>query len=247
MMQSLKAEYRKLFTVRSTYVILLIVLVLMIFFGFFISGWRIDSSDLHNSGTLAGDVTGAVGTVSLFLALIATLLMTHEYRYNTIMHTLTLSNSRSRTLLAKILILSSIAVIFTVVVGVLAPLLAVAGIHAHHLKLVPQTLHFGDLLWRCLLFGWGYTMTGLLLATLIRNQIGALLTLFIVPGTVEALAGLILKKNVVYLPFSALESVIGNSRYSGSITNIHAAMVFMAYFIVGWIVAWSLFLSRDAN
>jgi ABC-type transport system involved in multi-copper enzyme maturation permease subunit len=247
MMQALKAEYRKLFTVRSTYIILLIVLVLLIFFGFFISGWRIDNSDLHNPGTLAGDVTGAVSTVSLFLGLLATLLMTHEYRYNTIMHTLTLSNSRSRTLLAKILILSGLAVIFTIVIAVLAPLLAVAGMNAHHLKLVPQTLHFGDLLWRCLLFGWGYTMTGLLLATLIRNQIGTILTLFIVPGTVEALAGLILKNNVVYLPFSALEAVIGNNRYSGSITNIHAAMVFMAYLIVGWIIAWTLFLRRDAN
>jgi len=154
MMQALKAEYRKLFTVRSTYIILLIVLVLLIFFGFFISGWRIDNSDLHNPGTLAGDVTGAVSTVSLFLGLLATLLMTHEYRYNTIMHTLTLSNSRSRTLLAKILILSGLAVIFTIVIAVLAPLLAVAGMNAHHLKLVPQTLHFGDLLWRCLLFGW---------------------------------------------------------------------------------------------
>lgn len=149
--------------------------------------------------------------------------------------------------MAKILILSGLAVIFTIVIAVLAPLLAVAGMNAHHLKLVPQTLHFGDLLWRCLLFGWGYTMTGLLLATLIRNQIGTILTLFIVPGTVEALAGLILKNNVVYLPFSALEAVIGNNRYSGSITNIHAAMVFMAYLIVGWIIAWTLFLRRDAN
>jgi ABC-type transport system involved in multi-copper enzyme maturation permease subunit len=225
----------------------LLVLVLLIFFGFFISGWQISKSDLHNPTTLAGDVTGAVATISLFLGLLAALLMTHEYRYNTIMHTLTLSNSRSKTLLAKILILSTMAVILTLMIGILSPLVAVAGMNLHHLKLVPQTLHFGDLLWRCLFYGWGYTMTGLLLATLIRNQIGTILTLFIVPGTVEALVGLLIKKNVVYLPFSALESVIGSGRYSGSITDIHAAMVFMAYLIAGWIIAWVLFLRRDAN
>jgi ABC-2 type transport system permease protein len=247
MIPALKAEFRKVFTVRSTYIILLLVLALLIFFGFFISGWRIDTSDLHNSGTLTGDITGAVGTVSLFLGIIAILLMTHEYRYNTIMHTLTLSNSRSRVLVAKILVLSGIAIVFTFIVGALSPLLAVAGAHAHHLKLVPQTLHYSSLLWRCLFYGWGYTMTGLLVATLVRNQIGAILTLFIVPGTVEALAGLVLKKNVVYLPFSALDSVIGNGRYPGTITDIHAAMVFMAYLVVGWIVAWTLFLRRDAN
>jgi ABC-type transport system involved in multi-copper enzyme maturation permease subunit len=176
--------------------------------------------------------------------------MTHEYRYNTIMYSLTSSNSRSKVLFAKIVAITGVAVAFTVVAAVLAPLMILWGIHAHNLTLVPQTLHFGTLAWECLFYGWGYAMAGLLLAALIRNQIGAIITLFIVPGTVEALLGLLLKNNVVYLPFSALNTVIGNQHegMSGpSITPVHAAMVFGAYLIGGWIVAWVLFLQRDAN
>jgi ABC-type transport system involved in multi-copper enzyme maturation permease subunit len=249
MITNLKAEFRKVFSVRSTYVILVFVFLLEILFAFYTSGWRIGAHDLHNPNTLANDITSAVNAVSIFVALIATLLMTHEYRYNTIMYSLTFSRSRSRVLLAKILVVSAVAIVFTIVVGGLSPLLSVLGAHANHLKFAPQTLHYGTLIWQNLFFGWGYAMAGLLIAALIRNQIGAIVTLFIAPSTVEALLGLLLKKNTVYLPFSALHTVIGQGMgdYVHAITPTHAAEVFMTYLIGGWIIAWILFIRRDAN
>jgi ABC-type transport system involved in multi-copper enzyme maturation permease subunit len=249
MTPNLKTELRKVFSVRSTYVIFLLVLIIELFFGFYVSGWRIDAHDLHDPNTLANDITSAVSAVSIFAALVATLLMTHEYRYNTIMYSLTLSRRRSTVLLAKVLVVSAFAIIFTLIVGTLSPLLADLGAHAHHLKLAPQTLHYGMLLWRSLFFGWGYAMAGLLIAALIRNQIGAIVTLFIAPDTVEGILSLLLKKNTVYLPFSALHTVIGQGMgdYLNAITPLHAAMVFMVYLVVGWAIAWGLFLRRDAN
>src|ERR1700733_14101281 len=100
MIPALKAEFRKLWTVRSTYLILAFVLVIAIFFGFYVSGWKIDKGALHDPGTLALDVTSAISAVSVFASLIGVLLVTHEYRFNTIMYTLTASNSRSKVLLA---------------------------------------------------------------------------------------------------------------------------------------------------
>jgi ABC-2 type transport system permease protein len=249
MITNLKAEFRKVFSVRSTYVILAFVLILEIFFAFYSSGWRIDAHDLHNPNTLSNDITSAVSAVSVFVALIATLLMTHEYRYNTIMYSLTLSKRRTRVLLAKILVISVIAVVFTIIICALSPLLAVLGAHANHLKFAPQKLHYGTLLWRSLFFGWGYAMAGLLIAALIRNQIGAIVTLFIAPDTIEGLLSLVLKQHTVYLPFSALHTVIGQGmgNYLNAITPLHAAEVFMGYLLVGWIVAWILFVRRDAN
>jgi hypothetical protein len=35
--------------------------------------------------------------------------------------------------------------------------------------------------------------------------------------------------------------------YRNTITPFHAALVFLTYLVVGWIVAWVLFLRRDAN
>jgi ABC-2 type transport system permease protein len=249
MITNLKAEFRKVFSVRSTYIILAFVLILEIVFAFWSSGWRIDAHDLHNPATLTNDITSAVSAVSVFVALIAALLMTHEYRYNTIMYSLTLSKSRTRVLIAKILVISLVAVAFTVVVGALSPLLSVLGAHMNHLKFAPQTLHYGTLLWHSLFFGWGYAMAGLLIAALIRNQIGAIVALFLAPDTIEGILSLLLKKNTAYLPFSSLHAVIGQGmgQYLHVITPARSAAVFMVYLVIGWIIAWVLFVRRDAN
>jgi ABC-2 type transport system permease protein len=246
MIQTIKAEILKVFTVRSTYIYFGIIFILLLFFGFYVSGWKIDYSDLHNPTTLVNDVYGAVSVVSIFIGLIAILLMAHEYRFNTILHTLTLTNSRSKVLLAKVLVVSGLAIISTLIISILAPLLTVWGVHAHHLRLVHQNIPYLNTLWRSLFYGWGYTMLALLIAVIIRNQIGSIVTLLVVPGTVEGLIGLILKKNIVYLPFDALKTVVGNGQYSNSITPEHAALVFAAYIIGGGIIGWVLFLRRDA-
>jgi ABC-2 type transport system permease protein len=247
MIPSIKAEFRKVFTIRSTYVIFGIVLILLLFFGFFISGWRIDYSDLHNPATLVGDIYGAVGIVSIFMGIITVLLMTHEYRYNTILQTLTLSSRRSKVLLAKIFVITVLSLIFTLVIAISSPLLALWGLHAHNLNIVHQHIPYLNVLWRSLFYGWGYAMLALLIAVLVRNQIGSIVTLLIVPGTIEALLGLFLKQNVVYLPFSALKTIVNEGQYPNSITPLHAAMVFAGYLIVGGAIGWTLFLRRDAN
>lgn len=253
MIATIKAEFRKLFSVRSTYYVLALVIALVIFFSFYVVGWHLnDKSGLLNPFDLANnDITSAVNTISIFSALIALLLFTHEYRYNTIMYTLTSSNSRSKVLLAKILVVSGFSIVFTLFVATAAPLLTLLGIHLHHLELVHQTLFYRNLLWRCLFFGWGYAMAGLVIGSLIRNQVGAIVTLFIAPGVLESLIGLLIKNNVAYLPFSSLHVVIGQGMSSGnwvtSITPLHAAFVFTGYLIVSWLAAWILFVRRDAN
>jgi ABC-2 type transport system permease protein len=251
MIPAIKAEYRKIFTVRSTYIILAIVAALLVLVAFYISGWHVSKADLHDPTTLSSDIIGTISILSIFLGLISVLLMTHEYRYNTIMQTLTLSNSRHKVMLAKILVLTGLAVVFTLVVGTLSPLLSIAGMHANHLTLVSQSIHYRNILWRCLFFGWGYAMIALILATIIRNQIGAFITLFIVPSTVEGLAALLLKRDSVYLPFTALNTVmgsgIGDTQYSNTITQFHAALVFLVYLVVGGFIGWMLFTRRDVN
>lgn len=248
MMSEIKGEFKKLVTVRSTYFIFGFCLALLIFFGFYVSGWRITHTELLDPSNLASDVTSAVATVSVFAALVAVLLVSHEYRYNTIMYTLTSSNSRTKVLLAKILVITGFAIFFTLFFGFLSPIASVLGVHAHHLKLVHQTFHYSTLLWHCLFYGWGYAMAGLVIAALIRNQVGAIITLFIAPATVEGLLGLLLKKNTVYLPFSSLSTVLGQGmNYQNTITPFHAALVFCGYLIVGYAATWYLFLKRDAN
>jgi ABC-2 type transport system permease protein len=246
MIPAIKSEFRKLLTTRTTYVICGFALLINAFFSFWVEGYKADAASLHNPLKLAGEVTSAVSATSIFAALIAILLFANEYRYTTIMYTLTTTNSRTKVLLSKIFVITVFALIFTTVMGVFSPLATTLGMHVKGADLVAQTFHVGDLLWRTLFFGWAYGMIGLLFVALLRNQVAAIVGLFIIPSTVETLLGLLLKDNVVYLPFSALNAVLQHPE-RGSVSYATAALVALGYLVFGWIVAWILFLRRDAN
>jgi ABC-type transport system involved in multi-copper enzyme maturation permease subunit len=247
MMAELKSEFRKLLTIRSTYYLLGLTLFLVLLVGFYIEGYRLDAKQLSDPMLLNNSVTDAISSLILFAGIVGLLLMTHEYRYNTIIYTLTASRSRSKVLAAKIIALSVFALIFVALVGILSPLMTDLGVHvARHTDLMaPQTINYGDVAWRLLYYSWAYVIAALMLAVIIRNQVAAIVSLFLIP-TVEALLTLLLKNNGVYLPFTALGAVVTHPS-QGSITPARAALVFAAYLIVGWAVAWILFSRRDAN
>lgn len=249
MINELKAEFKKALTIRSTYILLGLMLVLLIFVGFYVTGWHSAQIDLLNHLRLYMITQQAISFLSVFSALIAVLLFTHEFRYNTIAYTLSLSNSRNKVLLAKLILVGALALFTTAVIGVFAPLLASWGIHANHLHLVSQHFYYSALLWRGLVYGIGYTLAGFIIAALIRNQIGAVVTLLLVPTTVEGLLSLWLKNNTDYLPFSALHTMLGAGMdvQKASLQPINAMYVFLGYLIVSGSVAWILFLRHDAN
>lgn len=246
MIGTIRAEFRKLFTVRSTYVLIGLGIVFVIFYAFYIQGYRLTGADLQNSHLFSQDVTNAITSLPLvFGAIVAILLMAHEYRYNTIMYALTSSNSRSKVLAAKFIIITVLGLVLALIVGYLAPLMSYLGVHAHGHVLVPQMIDYGSLLWRGLFYGWGYLSLALLLAAIVRNQIAAIVSIFVIP-TFEAVLSLLLKHNAVYLPFTALGGVLSTPT-EGSITYARAALVSVIWLVFGWLVAWILFLRRDAN
>ncbi len=254
MKDTLKSEFRKLLTVRSTYVITGIALLMVMFFGFYIEGLRSNQATLANPDRLAGGVTDAISATAGLLSFVGLLLFTHEYRHNTITYTLAASRSRTRVLLAKIIVVSVFVLLMSLIVSVLSPALMYLGTQIKGLELAPQTLPVWDLLWRSLFYGWANSMVALLLAGLIRNQVGAIAALFLIPGPVEMLFGLLLKHNMVYLPFTALQQVISSGQHNGEqfmelrpLSPEGDAAVFCIYLAVGWLVAWFLFLRRDAN
>jgi len=249
MRQALKAEFRKLLSVRSTYIVTAFSLGLVVLFAFYIEGFRLTASDYAKPDMLSTAVSGAVTTIAIFGAIVAILLMTHEYRYNTIMYTLTSSNSRSKVLLAKIITISVYAIVLTALVSVLSPALTYLGVHAAGHTPGHQVIHYSNLAWRSLFYGWGEAMMGLIIATIARSQVGSIAAIFLIPGAIEQLLALLLKTNAVYLPFTALSQVLGDSPpiRGGYLAPSRAALVFGSYLLGGWIIAWILFLRRDAT
>jgi ABC-type transport system involved in multi-copper enzyme maturation permease subunit len=258
MIAGIKAEYRKIFSIRSTYILIGLALAYMVLYDFYVVGFKggrdgLGLDALRSPFFLMIQVTRAssIAAPILFSSLIALLLMAHEYRYNTIMYTLTASNSRNKTLLAKIITITGLSIIFSLCVVILAPSLALAGLHAHHVVLGHQIFYYRNFLWRVLFFGWAYSMIGILLALLIRNIVAAIVALLLLPAVIEPLIGLLLNTNQQqYLPFTALTAVLNNGLLRigpGLLSAERSAVVVLVYLVIGWAIGWALFLRRDAN
>jgi ABC-2 type transport system permease protein len=257
MIASIKSEFRKMFSIRSTYVILALALILIgPVFGFWGSGLDAGES-VNNPLETTSLALNSVAFISIFTAIIALLSVTHEYRHNTIMYTLTSSNSRTKTLIAKMLVILVMSLVVTAVGVVVCPLMARLGMNVKGLELVPQTIDYMDIAWRTLYFGAANGLFAAILAVLIRNQVGTIMTYFIVINTIEELiGGFILKQNAKWLPFTSLQHVINMTdpqaaqemaAQQGYWSPGQAALLFTAYLVIGGIVAWLLFLRRDAN
>jgi ABC-2 type transport system permease protein len=259
MISALKSEFRKLLTVRSSYVIAGIALALLAFVSLYIEGYKNGPLNIVGPGAsvfLAYSIRQHAMVLSIFSALVALLLLTHEYRYNTIMYSLTATNRRSKVLAAKIIASLTYTFVLVLVGAVFSFVCMVVGLHLSGHTLPAQTIDYVDYFRKLLFFCEGYTMAALFLAAVLRNQVAAIAVFFIVPGTVENLLSLLLKDKTVYLPFSALTQVIQQPPLAGvvrevspngSLTPGQGALVFLAYLVVGWVIAWVLFLKRDAN
>ena len=254
MIPSIRAEARKLFTVRSTYVILLICAAILVFFAYYIEGFR-QATDVTNTDKLSTDITAVAQALNLFVPFAGVLLMTHEYRYNTVLYTLTSASNRLKVLLAKIIVITIFSVGVIAIGSLLAPVLTQLGLQAHNLSMAHQDLHLGNLILRTAFYGWGYSMLALIIAALVRSQVAAIAILLLFPGIVETLLALLLRGKAIYLPFNALTRILQDKSTSvgtgglgqDNLSLSGAAIVVVLYLIFGWTVAAILFLKRDAN
>lgn len=272
MNSAIKAEFKKLLTVRTTYGLMLIFLLLSGFFSFYVHGYRdSQAQNLILSGNspidqaraalfAASSINQIANVVAVAGSLIALLLLAHEYRYNTIVYTLTAANRRSKVLAAKIIAVLGLVLVYSVVATAVSLILVYLGAAAAGHSLPAQDISFWTFFAKSVFFCEAFAMAALLFVTLIRNQIGAIAALLILPNTVEGLLTLLLKNNAVYLPFTALQQVVqgptiknavaahpARDAANGFLSAPRGALVFLCYLVVAWIIAWYLFLRRDAN
>jgi ABC-2 type transport system permease protein len=259
MMPTIKSEFKKILTIRSTYIVSLGFLLLAAFVDFYIHGYK-DASTLGKGATdnlfVAGSVTQIATTLSVAGAIIGLLLLAHEYRYNTIVYTLTASNSRSKVIFSKIAAVLIYVFFYSLLAGLTATAMIYAGVALSGHVLPHQDINYLTYLAKIVFTCEAYALVGLLFAALIRNQVGAIAALFVLPNTVESLLSLLLKHHSVYLPFVALAQVSQppslagpnvNQVATGYLSPAKGALVFLVYLIIGWAVGWYLFLKRDAS
>lgn len=239
MMPLLRAEFRKLFTVRSTYILSLLAALLVGGVSFYVDGFKTIGTDTF---WLSNAFSNGSNIISMFVGIVGILLMGHEYRHNTIMYTLTSANSRSKVLLAKIVAITTYSVLSVAAATLLAILARQLGVAlSSTAEFSPMYLLWKDV-WQAVFLVVGYGLIGLLLAFLFRHVVGAITALFVIP-TVEGVLTSFLKDNAQYLPFTLLAQVHSHAFMSAG----KAALLFAGYLAAAWLVAWQLFLRRDAN
>jgi ABC-type transport system involved in multi-copper enzyme maturation permease subunit len=259
MIAAIKAEFRKLLSVRSTYFITVLAFIFLAFISLYVESFVNGKRDVKADGAtfLASSIMQHASILAVFGAIVALLLLAHEYRYNTVLYTLTSSNSRTKVLLAKIITVMAYALVLSVVGMFVGLALERLGLHWAHVSLPHQNLSLLNYFAKMLFYCEGYALAALLFVGLLRNQVAAIVVLFLEPSTFEGLLSLLFKHNSVYMPFMALSQVIAVptgdiTRHriisaTGYLSAPRGALVFAAYLVGGCIIAWILFLRRDAN
>lgn len=250
-MPTLAGEFRKLFTVRSTYVAALLAFGITAGLATYLAGWHASSADVAEPTFLATRVADPIALVAIIGTVVGVLVITHEYRYNLLLYTLTATNNRHKVLAAKLVVVSAFAVLLAIGVDVVA--LAASSVAAHLVHgpaLAPQTIGYGDLLWRTVLYGWGYAIAGFAIALLVRNQVGTLVTAVVLFGPAEGILSEALGRYGYLLPFTALANVLGSKLSNEALTSVshqRAALAFLVDIAIALSVGWLGFVRRDAS
>jgi ABC-2 type transport system permease protein len=250
-MPTLAAEFRKLLTVPSTYAAAALSFVVSAGMATYLAGSEASSADLAERTFLAAKVADTMAIVAILGAVVGVLVITHEYRYHVLPYTLTATNNRHNVLAAKLAVVTVFAVVLSLGVDLVA--LAASSVTAHLVHghdLAPQTLEYGDLLWRTVLYGWGYAVAGAAIGLLVRNQVGAVVTAFVLFGPVEGISSSALGGYGYLLPFTALANVLGSKLSNEALTSVshvRAALAFGVDIAVAVSVGWLGFLRRDAS
>lgn len=242
MLSTIKAEFRKLLSIRSTYVILGICFLIEVLFSFYLNGMRLTEAGLSNPSALADQVTTTANFIVTLIALVAIFTVSHEYRYNTVLYTLTSARGRLQVFFAKIAVMTVFSLLASLLFAFVAMGLTLLGTKVVGNDLVGQSIPYAEVLGRTLFFSWAFTILALLATFIIRSQIGAIAFIFFFPGTIEALLGFLLKDNSVYLPFIAVTNVL-----LGTENIMKSVIIGLSYIGVVGIVSAVLFRQRDAN
>lgn len=251
MISTLRAEFMKFLTVRSTYIWTALTFALIGFVAFYGFGYSTQTPVIIEPGFMLNMLTTVIAVFITIATILTILLVAHEYRYNTITYTLTASPSKLRVLAAKAIVMLA----YTTVIGVVLLIMAYAatrlGLSMKGVTLAAQDIPLWDTFWRLGAYAWGYVLVGIIIATIVRGLVGSIVLFFIIPA-IEQMSSLVLKGASKFLPFRSLDSLLVSrmdvSEVGIEVLTAKAALgVFSIYLVAGLIVAAISFVRRDAN
>jgi hypothetical protein len=247
-MSLLRAEVRKLTSVWTTTIITVVGLLLVaVGVGFLVFESEFSGEFLGTDGQVA-DAIDQIGGMNVIALIVGLLSVTTEFRHETIGRTLQLTPSRTRVVVAKMLVGAAYGLVFFVM-GLVAVglLLLVSGVE----------LELGDAVARALWQGpVGLALMavfGVAIGALLRSQVVAVALTLIYVFVVESLFVQFLPSFGRWLPLQALnamflsEELLANQPV-GAMQPLEPAtglVVFLAYCTVAAVAAITLMRVRD--
>jgi ABC-2 type transport system permease protein len=248
----LAAEVRKLWTVRTTWILTGIGLVLV----------ALSTSTLVFSELMAGPFTGSaeqvaaavdqIGSNAIIVLVVALLAMTTEFRHGTIGRTLQLTPSRTRVLAAKLGVGVVYATAFFVVSLVVVAALLLFGSVTRDAGLQIGG-EVGRSLWQGLVGLALNAILGVAVGALVRSQVVAITVLLVWLFVVENLVAALWPEIGRWMPFQALNALFLSDEVlanvpEGMVTPLEptlALVTFLGYVVVASVIAVMLLRVRD--
>lgn len=246
MIASLRAELRKLFTVRSTYILSVIgVLIGAGLAAGFAFGYQDAGSAVRNADALETALYTGLGFAVTFASIIAILLVGHEYRYNTILYSLTNINHRHKLLVSKFVSIVAFGLALSFVTVALSLVAFYVGQSLRSgPEMVAQQVAVFELLWRAVLSTVVNLALVFVIAVIVRAIIATVAVYLLLPMTIEGLLSLVLKGNAQYLPFTSAGYI---TVPTSEMSSIAGAVVATCWAVLFGAIGWVLFMRRDAN
>jgi ABC-2 type transport system permease protein len=274
MSAALTYEWMRIRSIRSTYWISAIAVVLPSLLSLFIS-WGSSYHYAHEQAPSGGEVdflAPAIATqfaavsgpyiVAYVATIIAVFAWGHEYRYGMIRTTLTTVSSRAEVWIAKFVVAIAWVLAVAATTMAVSTLLGWLFLHDDGVRFMTSA-YFGQI-GRTLLYVAIFASIATATASLVRNQTAALCALFIWPLAVEPILRLILiaipgfdglEKASRFLPYTAGDRLMRSSTIAraiaellggGQLSTLVGGLTFAAFAAALLTASFVLFLRRDA-
>lgn len=249
MISNLVYEWRRLWSIRATWIMTFVYLLIAGLLG---AGPLFLGDGSFGTQTWAGLYsTNANFLCLVMLSVVASQFFGHEYRYGTIRLTLTEFPRRERVLLAKTLVLAVYVTISTflgwAVLGVIGAIAPAGSIGTEGPGL---NINGGEAseLWEILVFGFAYCVIAMSLTMITRNlALGIALPLLmfsVIEGLIVLFSGLAKGKMdwiVDVLPFTN-----GTAWLTHLPDSPNAGLIFAAWVVALYLIGSAMFFKRDA-
>ena len=248
MIDAMRSEWLKLRSVTSTIVLLCFVAGVSIGFGLLATA-TIQLDDASLDIDVADRITFALAGVSTsvtLLAVVGVLLMTQEFRFNTIRVTFAAVPSRPRVILAKALVIAVTALVVSVVMVAVTTALGAAVLSARDAPIDFGLAGTTRVLFGAVLLSVLYALVGLAVGAIVRSQPLALVLVIVWPLLVEGIFGGIFPSVGKYLPFAAANAMLAVDEDPDFFSPWFGAAYLAAFTVVLLLVGIVLVNRRDA-